>query len=135
MTEPSNTSPPKHTPTEGLYGWITHTELASADPGTTKDWCAKVFGWTFMASFPTPVGGEYHLFSYSDQGGGGIRSMSAGEAPESIPFIHVRDAQEAFDNALREGAEEVLKPNRMTEGVTIAVVRAPGGVSIGLSGP
>ena len=135
MADSSDAAPPKHTPTKGLYGWITHTELASANPAATKDWCAKVFGWEFMASFPTPTGGEYHLFRYSDQGGGGIRSMNPGEAPGSIPFVHVRDAREAFENALREGAEEVLQPNRMSEGVTIAIVRAPGGVSVGFSGP
>ena len=125
---------PKHTPTEGLYGWITHTELASDDPAATKEWCAKVLGWTFMASFPT-AGGEYHLYSYSDQGGGGIRSTNPSEAPGSVPFIHVRSAQEAFESALHEGAEEMVSPTRMSEGVTIAVVRAPGGVPIGFSGP
>jgi uncharacterized protein len=134
-SESSKATPPKHTPTEGLYGWITHTELASADPAATKDWCAEVLGWDFMASFPMPDGGEYHLFRYSDQGGGGVRPTNSSEAPGSIPFIHVRDAREAFQKALREGAEEMFQPSRMMEGVTIAVVRAPGGVPVGFSGP
>jgi uncharacterized protein len=135
-SDPGSTmgTPPKHTPTEGLYGWITHTELASADPAATKDWCAKVLGWEFMASFPTPSG-DYHLFRYSDQGGGGVRSTNPSEAPGSIPFIHVRDAREAYEDALREGADEIFQPNRMMEGVTIAIVRAPGGVPVGFSGP
>src|SRR3989449_4344435 len=60
-------SAPSHVPTRGLYGWITHTELASADPAATKAWCAKVLGWTFKPSFPMPDGGEYHLFAYSDR--------------------------------------------------------------------
>jgi hypothetical protein len=48
----SSQSPlPSHVPTRGLYGWITHTELASADPAATKLWCAKVLGWTFKPSF------------------------------------------------------------------------------------
>jgi hypothetical protein len=37
--------------------------------------------------------------------------------------------------ALREGAEAMMAPERVMEGVTIAVVRAPGGVPIGFSGP
>lgn len=127
-------SPPSHSPTQGLYGWITHTELASADPAATKAWCAEVLGWTFMPSFPTP-GGDYHLFAYADQGGGGIRRNNPPEVPGSIPYIHVPDAQAAFDKALREGAEEMLPPTRMMEGVTVAIVRAPGGVPIGFSGP
>jgi hypothetical protein len=55
--------------------------------------------------------------------------------PGSIPFIHVADARAAFEKALREGAEAMLPPERVMEGVTIAIVRAPGGIPIGFSGP
>jgi predicted enzyme related to lactoylglutathione lyase len=126
---------PRHEFTRGLYGWITHTDLASADPSATKTWCAKVLGWTFRPSMPMPGGGEIHLFAYSEKGGGGIRPNNPPEIPGSIPYIHVADAQAAFDLALREGAEEMLSPMRVMEGVTVAIVRAPGGVPIGFSGP
>jgi predicted enzyme related to lactoylglutathione lyase len=129
-----SSTPLSHVHTQGLYGWITHTELASADPAATKEWCAKVLGWKFKPSFPIP-GGENHLFAYSNQGGGGIRPNNPPEVPGSIPYIHVADAQAAFDKALREGAEEMLSPTRVMEGVTVAIVRAPGGVPIGFSGP
>jgi uncharacterized protein len=88
----SASSLPSYSPTKGLYGWITHTELASADPGATKEWCANVLGWTFQPGFPTPDGGVYHLFSYSEKGGGGIRPINPLETPGSIPYIHVEDA-------------------------------------------
>jgi len=55
--------------------------------------------------------------------------------PGSIPYIHVEDAQAAFDSAIRAGAEAMMPPTRVMEGVTVALVRAPGGVPIGLSGP
>ena len=71
----------------------------------------------------------------SDKGGGGIRRNNPSEVPGSVPFIHVPDARAAFEKALREGAEAILPPERVTEGVTIAIVRAPGGVPIGFSGP
>ncbi len=122
-------------PTRGLYGWITHTELASSDPAATQAWCAKVLGWRFQPSFPIPGGGEYHLFAYSDNGGGGIRPNNPPEVPGSIPYVHVADTRAAFETALREGAEEMIPPERVMEGVTIAIVRAPGGVAIGFSGP
>ena len=124
-----------HVPTRGLYGWITHTELASADPAATKVWCAKVLGWTFKPSVPMPGGGEYMLFAYSDKGGGGIRPNNLPEIPGSIPYVHVADTRAAFEKALREGAQEMFAPERVMEGVTIAIVRAPGGVPIGFSGP
>jgi predicted enzyme related to lactoylglutathione lyase len=125
----------RHEPTKGLYGWITHTELTSADPAATKAWCVEVLGWKFMPSFPMADGGPYHLFVYSDKGGGGIRPNNPPEVPGSIPYVHVRDAQEAFDKALREGAVEMFPPTRVMDGVTVAIVRAPGDVPIGFSGP
>jgi len=124
----------EHVPTPGLYGWITHTDLGSRDPAATKAWCAEVLGWTFRPSFPMP-GGEYHLFAYSDSGGGGIHAVGGDEAPGSVPFVHVVDAAAAFGKALRAGAEALTPPTRIMEGVTLAVVRAPGGVTIGFSGP
>lgn len=126
-------APRRHAPTQGLYGWITHTDLASADPAATKAWCAKVLGWTFRPSFPTPAG-EYHLFAYSDKGGGGIHPLGPSEAPGSVPFVHVADARAAYKKALREGAEPVTPPVKVMEGVVTAVVRAPGGVLLGFSG-
>jgi predicted enzyme related to lactoylglutathione lyase len=123
------------TPTQVLYGWVTHTELASSAPAATKAWCAKVLGWTFKPSFPMPGGGEYHLFAYSDKGGGGIRSHNPPEVPGSIPYINVPDTRAAYEKALREGAEKMFAPERVMKGVTIAIVRAPGGVPIGFSGP
>ena len=127
-------SPPRHEPTRGLYGHITHTELASADPAATRAWCATVLGWGFKAPFAMG-GDEYHLFAYSPQGGGGIHRCAPGGAPASVPYVHVEDARASFDAALREGAEPLMPPTRVMEGVTLAMVRAPGGVTIGLSGP
>jgi predicted enzyme related to lactoylglutathione lyase len=124
----------KHEFTRGLYGWITHTDLASRDPGATREWCAEVLGWTFRPPFPVP-GGEIHLFAYSEKGGGAVRPVSPPEVPGSIPYVHVADAAAAFAKALSAGAEEMMPPTRVMEGVTVAIVRAPGGVPIGFSGP
>jgi predicted enzyme related to lactoylglutathione lyase len=121
-------------PTRGLYGSITHTEIASADPAATKAWCAAVLGWTFKPGFALPTG-EYHLFTYAEKGGGGIHRCDPPDLPGSIPYVHVENAQAAFAKAIAEGAEELMPPTRVMEGVTLAMVRAPGGVTIGLSGP
>jgi predicted enzyme related to lactoylglutathione lyase len=123
-----------HHPTDGLDGWITHTDLVSRDPLATRAWCETVFGWKFRPPMQTP-NGEYHLFAYSSTGGGGIGLGEPPEKPGSTPFVHVVNAQAAFDRAVREGAAPVSKPDAVMPGVTIAMVRAPGGVFIGLSGP
>jgi predicted enzyme related to lactoylglutathione lyase len=123
----------RHTPTQGVDGWITHTDLASDDPAATKLWASKVFGWAFRPPMPTP-GGDLHLFVYSDRGGGAIRRPSPPETPGSIPYVHVDDVGASYAKALREGAGEMMSPTKVMEGVVVAIVRAPGGVPIGLSG-
>ena len=123
-----------HEYTRDLHGWITHTELSSDDPVATRDWCAGVFGWTFQPVFASPAG-EYHLFAYSEHGGGGIRQTASGEAPGSTPTVHVDDTDQAYQAALAAGAESVAEPHDIMPGVRIALVRAPGGVLLGLSGP
>ncbi len=125
---------PRSSPAENLYGSITHTELASSDPAATKVWCANVLGWTFKPSFPSP-GGDYHLFNYSEQAGGGIRQNNPPEVPGTVPYVNVPDTQAAFDKALREGAEEMFPAGGGRVELTIAIVRAPGGVPIGFAGP
>ena len=127
--------PPRHEFTQGLYGWITHTDLASNDPAATKAWCAAVLGWTFTMDLPVAGGGQVHLFAYSEKGGGAVRPVSPPEVPGSIPYVHVANADAAFAKAIAAGAEEMLAPTRVMEGVTVAIVRAPGGVPIGFSGP
>lgn len=124
----------KQASARSLNGWITHTEFASTNPSATKLWCAKVLGWTFKPSVSTPTG-DYHLFMYSAKAGGGIRSSNPPEVPGTIPYVQVPDARAAFEKALREGAEVMMAPERIMEGVTIAIVRAPGGVPIGFAGP
>lgn len=122
-------------PAQGVDGWITHTDFSSRDPLAMKAWCERVFGWTFPPAVRMPDGTEYHLFSYSDRGGGGIGLVHPTEAPGAHPYVHVADTRAAFDAALQAGAEPVMPPDRVMKGVTIAIVRAPGGVVIGLSGP
>ena len=128
------TDSPAHEFTRGLYGWITHTELASADPPATRTWATEVLGWSFQPPFPSPAG-DYHLFAYSEQGGGGIRATAGGESPGATPSVHVEDTDASYARALAAGAESVTPPETIMPGVRVAMVRAPGGVLIGFSGP
>jgi uncharacterized protein len=137
-TKAKKTSRPKsrapQRPTPELDGWITHTDLASNNPPATRAWTEKVLGWKFSAPMKTP-NGDMFFFTYSDKGGGAIRANNPPEIPGSIPYIQVADCQAAYDRALSEGAVEMLSPTRVMDTVTVAIVRAPGGVPIGLSGP
>jgi len=115
-----------HEFTRGLYGSITHTDLSSTAPEATRDWCVKVLGWWFLPPLPRSEG-DYHLFASSESGGGGIRQTAPGEAPGSTPTVHVANTDAAYDDALAAGAESVRRPETVTKGVRIAMVRAPAG--------
>jgi hypothetical protein len=49
--------------------------------------------------------------------------------------VHVENTQASYDAALANGAESIQPPTRVMDGVCTALVRAPGGVLIGFSGP
>jgi predicted enzyme related to lactoylglutathione lyase len=82
----------------------------------------------------TPAG-DYRLYAYAGSGGGGIRATRAGELPGATPSVHVEDTDASHSAALSAGAESVAKPETLMPGVRVALVRAPGGVLIGFSGP
>jgi hypothetical protein len=73
---------PSHTPTRGLYGWITHTEFSTTDPAATKAWCTKVLGSTFKPIFPTPAASTIYLHL----------SHACPAAPEAVPVPAAQSA-------------------------------------------
>ena len=116
-------------------GFISHTEIASADPSATKKWAEQALGWKFGDPMPTP-NGPYHMWNFGDNIGGGIRSNNPPENPGSIPYVEVSDIQAAFAKALRAGATKMFPPDEIPGGMGwIAVVQAPGGVVFGFWGP
>lgn len=119
-------------PPKMRHGVITHTELASADPGATKMWCEQVLGWKFVQTVPTPTG-PYHMWRFDEFGtGGGIRVNNPPEVPGSVPYCEVRDIQATYSAALAAGATEMVPPMQLPSGMgSIAVVMAPGGVAMG----
>jgi predicted enzyme related to lactoylglutathione lyase len=112
-------------------GTITHTELASADPGATRDWCATVLGWKFGQPMPTPQG-PYYMWRFDIGTGGGIRANNPPEVPGSIPYCEVANIQATYAKAIAAGAQEMLAPQQLPGGMGwIAIVSAPGAVAIG----
>lgn len=116
-------------------GFISHTELASSDPGATVTWAKKALGWKFGPAMPTP-GGPYHMWSFGGNQGGGVRSNHPPETPGSVPYVEVASIKAAWDKALRAGATAMMPPDEIPGGMGwIAIVRAPGGPAIGFWAP
>jgi predicted enzyme related to lactoylglutathione lyase len=118
-----------------MNGWITHTEFASSNPDALKTWCKNVLGWKIKPTPPMPDGSEYILFQFSERAGGGIRPTAPGEAESTIPYVQVADVHKTFEKAVGGGATQIMAPERIMPDLVIAIVRAPGGISIGFAGP
>jgi len=113
-------------------GFISHTELASTAPDQTAAWCKKVLSWKFGTPMPTP-NGPYHMWNFGDNTGGGIRASHPPEQPGTIPYCEVRSIRAAHDKAVAAGAATMMPPSEIPGGFGwIAIVKAPGGVPIGL---
>ena len=127
----SRASARKAAPAKVRQGVVTHTELASSDPAATKAWAAKVLGWKFGPSMPTPSG-PYHMWRFANATGGGIRANNPPEVPGSIPYCEVASIKATYAKALEAGAMEMLPPEEIPGGMGwIAIVAAPGGCAIG----
>jgi uncharacterized protein len=116
-------------------GFVSHTELASTDPAATREWCEIALGWKFGESMPTP-NGPYHMWNFGNNISGGIRAVNPPEAPGTVPYAEVPNVREAYDRAVKAGATPMMPPDEIPGGNRwIAIVQAPGGVTIGLWGP
>lgn len=116
-------------------GFISHTELVSTDPAATKNWAATTFGWKFDNSMAMPDGGMYHMWSFGENQGGGIRGKNGPEMPGTIAYVEVPDIKAAYAKALKAGAKEMLPPMSIPgSGGWMAIVSAPGGPAVGLWG-
>lgn len=131
----SKRAPRKTTPTGGMsaaarLNTVTHTELASSNPTATIAWCKSVLGWEFGV-MPTPDG-PYHMWQTKMGTGGGVRASNPPEVPGSIPYVEVASIKAAYAKAIKNGAGEMLPPEQLAGGAGwIAIVAAPGGVTIG----
>jgi uncharacterized protein len=85
---------------------LAFVELASGDPGVTREFLARVFGWRFRST-KMPAG-EYLSFRTPGGGQGGIRPTRAGEPPSTLSYIRVRDLEEARKKIERSGGRVVL---------------------------
>ncbi len=88
------------------------------------------------------------MWSFGGNEGGGIRGVASvasrsdvpvvdrPKAPGAIPYAEVSDIRDVYRRALEAGATGMMPPEAIPGGGGwLALVHAPGGVTIGLWGP
>lgn len=116
-------------------GMVTHTEFASSDPGATRSFLEKAFGWSF-SDFPQPDGSSYAMWRGPNDTGGGIRGLQPGMSPGTVPYVEARTVAEALTRIQAAGGEVVLPRTEIGNDMgAIALCRAPGGVTVGIWAP
>ncbi len=83
-------------------------EFSSDDPGETRRFLERVFGWRFQSrALPQ---GEYLAYEAPGGGRGGIRPTRPSEPPSSLSYVRVADLDRALEQVSRAGAKIVLPP-------------------------
>jgi len=109
---------------------IVHFEIRSDDPDATRDFYAKLFGWTY------PPGG-FPGYTYVDSGvpegtiPGGISPLQGGASLVTV-FAGVQDVQAALDQAVALGGT-IVQPAASAPGVTFGLFADPQGHVVGVA--
>lgn len=109
---------------------VTHFEIHGQDRQRLCDFYQQVFGWSIDAS--NPMG--YGLVD-TNAGGAGIRGgIMAGVGTRGVTvYVQTDDVQATLDAAVAHGAEVVMSPVTMPDGlVELAQFRDPEGNWVGL---
>jgi uncharacterized protein len=125
MARPATRRPAAPARASAPPGSLDFVELASEDPGATRRFLEKVFGWSFRArAMPQ---GEYLAYDAPGGGHGGIRPTRPTEAPSSLSYIRVNDLAKALERVQAAGGTVVLPRVDVPEMGSFFWFRAPGG--------
>ena len=110
---------------------VVHFEIRSADPDASRDFYAKLFGWTF------PEGG-FPGYTYVETGvdgaiPGGISPLQGGEELVTF-FVGVPDVAAALQNAETNGGK-IVQPATDAPGVRFGLLADPYGQVVGVATP
>jgi predicted enzyme related to lactoylglutathione lyase len=109
---------------------VTHFEIHGQDRQRLCDFYQQVFGWSIDTN--NPIG--YGLVSTNAEGAGIQGGIMAGVGTRGVTvYVHTDDIQKTLDAAVADGAEVVMSPVTLPDGLTeLAQFRDPEGNWIGL---
>ncbi len=108
-----------------------HVEYASKDPVATRKFLEKVLGFHFQVV--EEMGGYGMRSDEVARGSGtGVRALMQGEHPSTVAYLTVKNLDESLKAAENEGARVVSPKSEVPGFGWMAVVHAPGDVTVGL---
>ena len=115
---------------------IVHFQLTSNDPAATAQYFADVFEWKVgpavpgtAASFDT---GASQVIPNDIFLGGSVRQAPEGQAPATTVYIRVADLDSTLEKAVQHGGQIVMPRRDQAGAPTIALVRTPDGMVVGV---
>jgi predicted enzyme related to lactoylglutathione lyase len=123
---------------QGSHGSFCWNELMAHDPARAKKFYADTIGWTFDP-MPMQDGGTYWVAKEGDKMVGGIFEMKGPDFAEVcenwMPYLAVDDVDARVKKALAAGAT-LMRPLFDIPGIgRIAILREPGGATLGWMTP
>jgi predicted enzyme related to lactoylglutathione lyase len=117
----------------GTFRWV---EMATNDAARAKRFYTELFGWIARDASHAKVG-TYTTFFNPTGAVAGLYQITpeqkaAGRRPHWLPYVFVRDVDDATERARVLGADIVREPVDSGLGGRLAVVRDPGGAAVAL---
>ncbi|MDQ3102583.1 MAG: VOC family protein [Actinomycetota bacterium] len=113
---------------------VVHFEIIGKDGEKLRSYYSELFGWEIDASNPMNYGSIQRETVMSDEGigiGGGVAGYEGVEGHVTF-YVEVPDLEAALVKAEELGGKRTMGPDKVTEGVEIALFNDPEGHTIGL---
>ena len=108
-----------------------HVELATENPGASREFYASLFDWKFEDS-PSPVGVYTHI-KVGEGTGGGLMKKLMPEAPNAwLAYVLVNSVDKTLSKARDLGAKVVVDKVSVPDMGAFAVFIDPAGAAIGI---
>jgi hypothetical protein len=119
------------TPVVGRMSWH---ELMTIDSAKAFEFYRKLFGWDKSGEMDMGGGNTYRMYGKGQPFGGMFNRHGdmATMQPFWLVYIHVRDVQKTFDQAVKAGATVQRPPMEIPGGGTIAILGDPQGAAFAL---
>ena len=108
---------------------IVHFNIAANDPEAAKKYYSEVMGWDFGEGNPGSVGSIDTGWADDIVVSGTMLQAGGSMEPGLVAAIRLDDVAGAIAKSDELGGTTIMEPTLLPQGVTIAIIRSPEGVT------